>query len=447
MNAIVIGAGPDELVAAHLLARAGHHVTVLREYSSPDLDDGWVMPSIVRELEVGGFETHQPDPWLRTPLPDGGTLELRRDMGRSVESIRRVSPHDAQQWPAFAERMGAVAALLERIYSGPAPGLVDLRFALKIRSLGRRGMEDLMRWLPMPVAELLDDWFECDALKGALAALALRNLQQGPRSAGTALHLLHFHAGNPPGVLRPPHSNISERLRALPGLQARESKVARITVRAGRTAGVVLESGEELPASLVVSGADPKRTLADLVEPGWLDPELVRATRNVRNRGVAAKLVVEHRSNFDTLTIAPSLDYVERAYDDAKYGRVSAQPFVDVTANEMHVQYAPHGCGTHDEVRERAVATLGSQLGPVEITEVLLPADLEQRFGWPEGQPHQAELTLDQALWMRPLPELARYSTPIEGLWLCGPAMHPGAGVVAASGYNCAKQILSKLRA
>jgi phytoene dehydrogenase-like protein len=297
------------LVAADLLARAGHNVTVVQEDPPPTRTMGWV-PAPLRS---SGLAITLPDPWLRAPLPDGGALELSHDVARSADAIRRVSARDGEAWPRFCERMAAPARLLEGLYLEPPPSLVDLRFALRLRRLGRQGMEDLMRLLPMPVAELLDDWFESDVLKGALGTLAVRHLLQGPRSAGTAFRLLHYHVGNPPGVFRVPASNLAQLLRAR--VAPREAKAARITVRGGEVTGVVLAGGEELRASLVVSAADPRRTLLELVEPGWLDPDLLRALRHVRSRGVAAKLALklERAPEWQTLTLAPSLDYVERA--------------------------------------------------------------------------------------------------------------------------------------
>ena len=424
-DAVVIAGGVDGFVAAHLLAGGGRRVTLVREQEPAAQTVGWVPPEVARKLGLD-LTLRRPDPWLRA-----GVLELWQDMGRSVEGIRRISLRDAARWPEFSERMARLAALLARIYVEPPPSLIDMRFALRVRRLGRRGMEDLMRTLPMPVAELLDDWFESDALKGALGALAVADLQQGVRSAGTAFRLLHFHAGSPPGVFRPASSNIGALLSARAGVTVRAGKAVRIAVRAGRVSGVVLEGGEEIAAPVVVSDVSPQRTLLELVEPGWLDPDLARAVRNVRSRGVAlrARLELERAPDWQTLTVAPSLDYVERAYDDAKYRRASAQPVIDAvadgTAVDVCVQYVPEGCSID------ARAILASHMPAVKRETV-----------YAQRQPHQAELSLDQALWMRPLPELARYHTPIGGLWLCGQAMHPGAGVVGASGYNCARAIL-----
>ena len=429
-DAIVIGAGPDELAAAHLLLRAGRSVIVVQEHAAPAHTEGWVP----RAISMPGVIVEQLDPWLRAVLPDGRALELWQDVSRSADAIRRVSSRDADKWPEFCHRMAKLAALLEEIYLAPPPSLVDMRFALKIRRLGRIGMEDLMRVLPMPVAELLDDWFESDALKGALGALAVRDLQQGPRSAGTAFRLLHFHVGNPPGVFRPARSNYVQLARS--GLDIREGMVRKINVRGGQATGVTLDSGE-LNARFVISGTDPKRTLVDLVEPGWLDPDLVRAVRHIRSRGVTGHLdlELERAPEWKTLTLAPSLDHVERAYDDAKYRRISAQPCIDAVADgarvHARVQYVPHG-----GQGEISAKPLERYLPPIKRVTV------QMHGGWPEGQPHHAELSLDQALWMRPLPELSGYSTPIKELWLCGPAMHPGGGIAGASGYNCAKALL-----
>ena len=193
-------------------------------------------------------------------------------------------------------------------------------------------------------------------------------------------------------------------------------------------AGVVLQDGRELDAAMVVSSADARRSLLELVEPGWLDPDLIRALRHVRRRGVAARLRIQldRSPGFVALALAPSLDYLERAYDDAKHGRVSRQPYVEARCDaqhrvEVHVQYAPYGADC-SKLGDTVLAMLSEHWGDAapHEGELLSPQDLEQSEGWPEGQPHHAELSLDQALWMRPLPELARYRTPIHGLWLCG---------------------------
>ena len=445
MRAILIGGGVDALVAAHLLARAGRQVTVLEERPSPATQAGWVPPQVVRALALD-LKIEAPDPWATVALPDGGKLELWRDIGRTAQALRRMSARDAAQWPDFCRRMAALARLLERMYTELPMNPMDPRLAFRVRRLGRQGMEDLMRVLPMSVAELLDDWFECDALKGALGAMGILHLQQGPRSGGTGFRLLHHHVGAAAGVFRPARSNLGSVLGQRPGVEVRRAVVEKILLKGARVAGVVLAGGEEIAAPLVVSAADARRSLLELADPGWLDPELARALGPIRRRGVVARISFKHAST-GNLVVAPSLNYLEQAYDASKYGRVSQQPYLETFSNEVHFQYAPYhrADGEWNDARRSELAGIARRLlphlGDAEAV-VMAPTDLEAAEGWPQGQAYHAELALDQALWMRPLPELARYRTPIEGLWLCGPGTHPGGGVGGASGYNCAREIL-----
>lgn len=479
VSVLVIGAGASELACAHILARSGRGVVVLEgRAGQEDLAPGrgWVPPRLAHELALPsrGLAVEHPDPWAAAPLPGGGRLELWRDTERSVAAIRRVSPRDAQRWPEFCRRMRRLARLLEQLYLQPPPdplsgAIGDLAqlavIGFHARRTGRQGIEDLLRLIPMSVADWLDEWFENDALKGVLGAAGVMHLHQGPRSGGTAFVLLHHHVGSPLGVFRPPRSNLRQMLAGLPGIEIRRgAEVGRINVRNGRVAGVALATGEEIAATVVVSGADPRRTLLDLADPAWLDPEATRALRRIRCRGVVARvrLAAERPLACPTLVVAPSLDYLERAYDDVKYDRVSRLPYVEAVSAgagadgrprlDAHVQYAPYAPADGDwsDERRRALGDLVQrmlgphlpELGAAAVEQVLSPRDLEERHGYPEGQEHHAELALDQALWMRPVPALARYRTPIEGLYLCGPGMHPGGGVSGVPGYNAARAIL-----
>ena len=465
---VVIGADADALVAAHTLARAGRPVLVLDAHGAdPDGIAGWIPPRIVRDLGLAGrgLQIERLDPWATAPLPDGERLELWHDPARSAESIRRLSARDAGRWPEFCAHMARLARVLEPLYAAPPPdplaeGAGEIArlatLGLRVRALGRRGMTDLLRLLPMSVADFLDDWFESDALKGVLGAGGVMHLHQGPRSGGTAFALLHRHVGSPPGVFRPARSNVIQVLRELPGIEIRRgAPVERIVVRDGRATAVVLAGGEEIAAALVVSGLDPRRTLLELVEPGWLDPETIRAVRSIRSRGVVAQvtLALDRAPGFGTLVVAPSLDYLERAYDDAKYRRVSAHPYLEARADgqnrvSVHVQYAPYALAEGDwndarraALGQRVVELLSPHLGAAVVErQVQTPRELEAAYGWPEGQAHHAELALDQLLWMRPTPALARYRTPVDGLYLCGPALHPG--VAGAAGAHAARAIL-----
>ena len=432
---VILGSGVDELVAARKLTRAGRSVTLIGKSLSSPLD-GWIAPMVASEAT--GLKSDAPDPWAAAPLPGGGYLELWRDMRRSIESIRRLSARDAARWPEFSERMARLAGFFEKIYCAPPPDPLGARFALRARLLGRQGLEDLLRLLPMSVAELLDDWFESDALKGILGAAAVRHLHQGPRSGGTAYRLIEHQLGNPPGVFRTPRSNA----RAALASRASTDEATTIVVKAGRVAGVVC-GATEIEADCVLSGLDPRRTLLELADPAWLDPELARDIALIRRRGVVARLslTLDRAAPFANLVIAPSLDHLEKAYDDAKYRRVSANPYVEARADgnrlDVHVQYVPYGVAA-DGLAERVAAALAPHLGGASIVERRVGGD----EGWPEGQAWHAEPGLDQALWMRPLPALAGYRTPIGGLWLCGPAMHPGAAAPGAAGAIAATEVL-----
>lgn len=442
-DAIVIGAGANGLVAAHYLARAGKRVVVVEQHQTPDLsaDIGWIPPRVARELRIAGLHVEQADPWITAPLDGGGTLTLSRDMGRSVDAIRRLSPSDAQKWPEFCARMRSLATVLERLYL-VAPPDIETRdprelariggLGLYVRRLGKQTVIDLARILPMSIAELLDDWFESDVLKGLLGALGVWHLKQGPRSGGTAFNFLHHHVGSPAGVFRPARSNITQALAALPGIEIRRGQRATVLAKNGRATGVTLEqSGEEVHAALVVSSAPPRSTLQAIAIE--LDPEFALAVRNIRASGMVARgtLQLDSAPDYMSLCVAPSLTYLERAYDDVKYGRDSAAPYVEVQRTdgrvELHVQYvAP---GRHEGLTERVAQALNVRPNQVELQAA-------------EESLYHGELTLDQILFMRPVPGWSRYRTPIEGLYLCGSGTHPGGGIPGAAGRNAAREIL-----
>jgi len=446
-DAIVIGAGANGLVTAHYLARAGKRVLVVeqRHSADPSADIGWVPDAVIRDLGLAGagLRIEEPDPWITAPLEasGGGTLELSRDIGRSAEAIRRISPADAGKWPEFCQRMRTLAGVLERLYLASPPDIEshDVRelariagLGLYVRRLGKQTVIDLARVLPMSIAELLDDWFESDVLKGLLGALGVWHLKQGPRSGGTAFNFLHHHAGSPAGVFRPARSNITQALSGISGVELRRGERAAVLAKNGRASGVVLEkSGDAILAPLVVSSADPRATLQPIAFE--LDPEFARAVDNIKARGVVARgtLALESVPAYATLCIAPSLEYLERAYDDAKYGQDSAAPYVEVQRTdgqlELHVQYvAP---GTHGDLLQRVAGVLNVQPNQVQLQAA-------------EQSLYHGELTLDQILFMRPVPGWSRYRTPIEGLYLCGSGTHPGGGIPGAAGRNAARAIL-----
>jgi len=441
-DAIVIGADVNGLVAAHYLARAGRRVLVVdsRKAAEQRADVGWVPPQVIRELSLAshGIQIEQPDPWIVAPLAGGGRLELWRDVAKSAQSIRRISPADGARWPEFCTRMRRLAGVLEALYVQPAPDIESreigelLRLGalgLHVRRLGKQTVIDLLRILPMSIAELLDDWFENDTLKGVLGAAGVWHLRQGPRAGGTAFNFLHHHVGSPAGVFRPPRSSITQILTAMPGVEMRWGAEGAVVAAAGTATGV--RSGSEaLSAPLVVSSADPRTTFEPLRPQ--LDAEFVHAVGNIKSRSIVARGTVnlERPADFKTLCLAPSLDHLERAHDDAKYGRTSERPYVEAVATDghldLHVQYAV----TIDQALvERVASALGVPAGQVRLEPQA-------------GHLYHGELTLDQILFMRPVPGWSRYRTPIHGLYLCGPGTHPGGGIAGAAGRNAARVIL-----
>ena len=522
-DAIIVGAGLNGLTTAAYLAKAGKKVLVLERRSviggsavteeiHPGYrvdacahDPGWLPPAVARELALSlhGLEMLHPDATVFSPGCDGPPLTLWRDPRRTAESLRARSASDAQRFGAFADQMTRLAGFLETVYDSPAPRMTSTKpaelFSLamlgrRLRGLGTRDMIEFLRVLPMSAAELLDDWFESDALKGALGGGAVSGVCHGPRSAGTAFVLLHGHVGNGGRAIRArsqPRGGIGALAAALASAATRHgarirtgAEVARVIVKNGRATGVALSGGEELSADVVASSADPRRTLLTLTGATHLEPEFVRAVRQIRYRGIAAKvnLALGELPNFagagdgealrGVISVSPSLDYLEKAYDDAKHGGVSRQPYLEATIPSLtdetlapagrhvmsiKVQYAPYslrsGAWTEDRrsaLGELVIDTLAEYAPnlPSAILEqqVLTPEDMECVYGAPEGNLDHGEMALDQILFMRPVAGWARHATPIDGLFLCGSGTHPGGRIVGGAGRLAAREILRARR-
>ena len=523
-DALVIGSGVNGLVAATRLARAGLRVLVLErretvggamatEEIAPGFrvdscahDAGWIPPGLIAELELArhGLELVRTEASVFTPLEDGRSLTLWADRDRTRHEVAAHSPRDAERWIPFTDRIAELSGFLETVYSAPPPQVTSRSFGdfvgmlglgRRVRGLGKSGMLELLRTLPMSVAELLDDWFEGEALKGTIGAAGITRIFQGPRSGGTAFVLIHHQVGRVPGAIRAPDV-VRGGAGALARALAEAARSAGVEIRTGtevaqilvehpdgseRAAGVALTSGEEIRARRVVSSADPRRTLLSLLGAARLEPEVVRAVQNIKLRGAVAKvnLALGELPRFSAapgggerlhgaISISPSLDYLERAYDDAKHGGISRQPYLEARIPSLldhslapagrhvmsvQVQYAPYALrpGTWDTARREAlgdvvIATLGRHApnlpDAVLHRQVLSPKDLEDEYALTEASANHGELTLDQILFMRPLPGWSRYRTPVESLYLCGAGAHPGGGITGMAGFNAAREIV-----
>jgi len=459
---------------------------------------GPLRPSVVRDLGLAGrVEFLRPDPRLVAITEDGRALAFSTDIARTAEAVRAFSTADAARYAEFCavlQRLGGfLANLLEMIppdLDSPAAGEVWdlLKTGKRFRSLGRADGFRLLRWGPMAAADLVAEFFETDLLQAAIAARGVFGTAQGPWSAGSGAVLLLNAAADP----APGGSSVAVKggLHALAGAMAaaaREAgaeirtgtRVARILTHEGRASGVRLEDGTELAARAVISNADPKRTFLELVDPVDLDPGFLIKVRNYRARGTVAKvhLALGARPAFAGVTnpadlhgrihIGPGIDYLERAFDASKYGDIPEEPYLDVTVPTIgdaslappgrhvlsaHVQFVPHRLrggvpweAHRDALAARVIETL-ERYSPgirasVEATQVLTPEDLERTYALTGGQIYHGEPALDQLFTMRPILGWAQYTTPIEGLFLCGSGTHPGGGITAASGDNAAREI------
>jgi phytoene dehydrogenase-like protein len=522
---IVVGGGHNGLVLAAYLARAGERVLVLeardRVGGACTTEETWpgfrvstaayvvslFRPEIVRDLELArhGYAVLERNPSSFTPFPDGRHLLLGPDAAANRSEVAKLSPRDAERLPRYEAMLERIARAIEPtlLETPPDPFSGRIRDLLRLLRDGRRLLalrEDgpaAIEILTAPARAVLDRWFESDALKATLATDAIIGAWASPSTPGTAYVLFHHVMGETNGArgvwgyVRGGMGTLSEALAAAArahGAEIRTSaRVARILVRGGAAVGVALEDGTELSARRIASNADASRTLLGLVREPELPPGVADAVRAIDYASGSVKINValsglpdfralpgsaspgpQHRG---TIHVAPSLDHLERAFDDARNGMPSRAPVLECTLPSavdpsvappgrhlmsMFVQYAPYRLaqGSWEEERERFAARCFDALEEyapgfrrlVLAHEVLAPPDIERRFGLTGGNIFQGAMTLPQLFSMRPLPGHADYRTPIENLYLCGAATHPGGGVMGACGYNAAREMLRDRR-
>ncbi len=518
-DAIVIGAGHNGLVAAAYLAKAKRSVLVLEAAeqiggmaATDEFHPGYrspacahilhlLHPQVIRDLGLAGHGLDYAVADLATvSLLDGRERLVLGQPAETAASLGRFSKADAERLPGFREKLLRLAGALRpallrtppRLDFGDWSNILALaRLGLSARLLGRKDMRELLRIVGMNAADLMNDDFECEALKGVYGLDSVLGNHMGPRSPNTVYTLLYRAAGEAAsrrGALGLPKGGMGAVAAAMAaaatGFGAEimtGSPVARITAKDDRATGVVLADGREISAGLVLSGADAKRTFFDLLGVEHLDTNFVRRLRNVRAKGATAKLdlaldglpdlgvegELARRARF---VVAPSLLYLERGFDCVKYAQPAEAPGLEVTiptladpglAPSGHhvlsalVQYAPHTprdggwAAQRAPFASRVIDLLAAHLPGLKerivAQRLQTPGDIEARFGATGGHWHHGEIALDQVWMLRPMPGLQQYRGPVAGLLLCGAAAHPGGGVMGAAGANAAREALRTL--
>jgi len=525
---VIIGGGHNGLVTAFYLAKAGLKPLVLEgravvggaaitdeffpgfKCSTLAHTGGPLRSDILKDmqLERQGLEILRPDPRVFAPSPDGRALILFESDAKSAQEIARFSKKDAQNFPEFHRVLTRLTIVLNRVLSETPPSIdkptaADYWSLLKtgnaLRGLGNKDMFRLLRWGPMAVADLVAEWFETEMLRATIAARGIFGTFLGPWSAGSSAVLLLRAAADshPAGAALFAKGGMGAVTQAMAsaateaGAEIRTgTEVSRINVKNGAVTGVVLSSGEAIAARMILSNADPRRTFLRLVDPDHLEPNFLTKMQNYRCQGTVAKVnlalsglptftalgTTAGTANSTTLLagrihIGPEIDYLERAFDAAKYGDFSRQPILDVRIPSIldpslappgqhvlsvYVQFAPYRLKNGDwnsqrdalgDVVIKTLADYAPNLPDLILhRQVITPLDLEETYGLTGGHIFHGELALDQLFTMRPLLGWARYRTPLQGLYLCGSGTHPGAGLTGGSGANAAREILKDLR-
>jgi phytoene dehydrogenase-like protein len=519
-DCVVLGGGHNGLVYAAYLAKAGRKVLVLErrhvlggaavteevvpgfKFSVCSYVVSLLRPEIIRELDLPrhGLEILPLDGTF-TPMPSGDYLWRVNDHARTFREIARHSRVDAEAYDEYGRAMVEMARFVKPILdmTPPDPWSLNPRALARLAFLGRR-FRDLpgadrynqVQLMTMSATDFLDQWFETDVLKATMSASGIIGTFLGVRSPGTAYVLLHHYMGEIDGAFRSwglarggtgAISNAIAAAAREAGVEIRtETAATKILVRDGAARGVVLESGDELAASMVASSLDPRRTFLGLVGEQDLPEDFVDGVKRYKFRGSSGKvnLALDGLPDFTCLpgpgphlrgaiSISPGVDYMERAYDDAKYGRYSRRPYIDIVIPSLtdpsiappgkhvmscFVQYAPYKLaeGTWDDHKEAfgdTVVDTISEYAPnfkslIRHRQVVTPLDLEREWGLSEGNIFQGELSLEQLFFLRPVPGWANYRTPVRGLYMCGSATHPGGGIMGAPGRNAALSVLGK---
>ena len=519
-DVIVIGGGHNGLVNAAYLARAGRKVLVLErrhvlggaavteeifpgfKYSVASYVVSLLRPEIIRDLDLPrhGLEILPLDGTF-TPMPNGDYLWRVNDHARTRREIARHSKVDAEAYEEYGKAMIEMGRFVKPILNMTPPdptsldprGLMDLLFlGRRFQSLSEQDKYNQVQLITMSAVDFLDQWFETDVLKATMSASGIIGTFLGVRSPGTAYVLLHHYMGEIDGAFRSwglsrggtgAISNAIAAAALEAGVEIKtETAASKILVKDGEAAGVVLENGGYYTADVVASSLDPRQTFTNLVGEENLPADFVEDVKRYKYRGSSGKvnLALDALPDFTCLrgpghhlrgaiSISPSVDYMERAYDDAKYGRYSRRPYVDMVIPSLtdpsvappgkhvmscFVQYAPYHLkeGHWDDHREafgdtviNAIAEYAPNIKDIILhRQVLTPLDIERTFGLSEGNIFQGELTLEQLFFLRPAPGWAQYKTPIRNLYMCGSATHPGGGIMGAPGRNAALRILKE---
>ncbi len=522
-DVIVIGGGHNGLVNAAYLARAGKKVLVLeRRYvlggaaCTEEVFPGFkfsvcsyvvslLRPEIIRDLDLPrhGLEILPLDGTF-TPMPNGDHLWRVNDHGKTHREIARHSKTDAEAYDEFGKAMQVMCRFVKPILSmvPPDPATLNPKELMKLLFLGRRfqGLtsEDKynqVQLMTMSAIDFLDQWFETDVLKATMSASGIIGTFLGVRSPGTAYVLLHHYMGEIDGAFRSwgfarggtgaISSAIADAAREA-GVEIRtEAPIAQIIVKNGKAKGVVLASGDEIYADIVSSSVDPRLTFVKMIEKGNLPDDFLEEINRYKFRGSSGKvnLALDALPNFKAMpgpgahlrgaiSISPSVEYMERAYDDAKYGNFSRRPYIDMVIPTLtdpsvappgkhilscFVQYAPYklrpGLNWDDQKEafgNNVINTIAEYAPNIKdiilYKQVVTPLDLEREWGLSEGNIFQGELSLEQLFFLRPVPGYAQFRTPIKNLYMCGSATHPGGGIMGGPGRLAALEILKDFK-